>query len=463
MRKQESQTDFEFLTAIAKENGWSMFIDHTVEPRGYFLRFQFLIQDYSPDLALRWGQSLTEFTPRITTVGDIAGVTARVWVDSIKTEFVIAVSWDYDRAAFNLQIFPSFIGDTDKILGPEGEGKTISSEAVRVRGGAAEHPEGITSEAEQPADRKRQHGGRSAHQGEQGDSARRPRLAVQRPLSRDAGDAHDRRQRLQDQFSGAQGSVVRLDSDAQGRVGTAAAAGSVLRVAGEAEIMEDQLLSRLESIEMERQPPGFAVAPGIVTNNLDLIGEGRVQVKIPSLPAFEPWARVSSVGAGSSRGLCWIPQIDDEVLVAFSQNDPSSAFVLGGLWSTRDRAPLTLPTDFLTKRVIKTGLAGGLGHEVEFDDLLQIDHYHQQHDAEGDDRPAEDPAAEHRGHAVDHARQHHADDLDSGGGEAGAQGGAGVDRRPAGGDQGDDDQRAVGGAVQRAGTSDQAELNFEEM
>ena len=64
--------------------------------------------------------------------------------------------------------------------------------------------------------------------------------------------------------------------------------------------MEDELLTRLESIEMARHPPGFAVAPGIVTNNLDLIGEGRVQVKIPSLPSFEPWARVSSVGGAMS-------------------------------------------------------------------------------------------------------------------------------------------------------------------
>lgn len=142
VRKQESQTDFEFLTSIAKANGWSMFIDHTVEPRGYVLRFQFLIQDYSPDLALRWGQSLTEFTPRITTVGDVAGVTARVWVDSIKTEFMIAVSWDYDRAAFNLQIFPSFIGDADKILGPEGEGKTISLKPT----GFAAAPQNILKE-----------------------------------------------------------------------------------------------------------------------------------------------------------------------------------------------------------------------------------------------------------------------------------------------------------------------------
>jgi hypothetical protein len=37
----------------------------------------------------------------------------------------------------------------------------------------------------------------------------------------------------------------------------------------------------------------------------------------------------------------------------------------------RDRPPITIPTEFLTKRVIKTGVAGGLGHEVEFDDLLQ--------------------------------------------------------------------------------------------
>jgi uncharacterized protein involved in type VI secretion and phage assembly len=135
--------------------------------------------------------------------------------------------------------------------------------------------------------------------------------------------------------------------------------------------MEDALFERLDKLGPESLPDGFAIAPGIVTNNLDLISEGRVQVRIPSIPAMEPWARVPALGGGSGRGFVWIPQIDDEVLVAFAQNDPSAAYVLGGLWSTADRPPLTLPTDFLTKRVIKTGLAGGLGHEVEFDDALQ--------------------------------------------------------------------------------------------
>ena len=135
--------------------------------------------------------------------------------------------------------------------------------------------------------------------------------------------------------------------------------------------MDDALFERLEKLGPDSLPDGFAIAPGIVTNNLDLIGEGRVQVRIPSMPSIEPWARVPAIGGGSGRGFIWIPQIDDEVLVAFAQNDPSGAYVLGGLWSTRDRPPLTLPTDFLIKRVIKTGLAGGLGHEVEFDDALQ--------------------------------------------------------------------------------------------
>ena len=134
--------------------------------------------------------------------------------------------------------------------------------------------------------------------------------------------------------------------------------------------MPEGLVESVSSGE-ERATAGFAIAPGVVRNNLDVLAEGRVQVEIPSLPSYEVWARVSSVGAGSSRGFCWIPQIDDEVLVAFNQNDERDAYILGGLWNTRDRPPLTIPTDFLIKRVIKTGFAGGLGHEIEFDDALQ--------------------------------------------------------------------------------------------
>jgi hypothetical protein len=124
VRRQQSQTDFEFLTGIANENGWEMYIDHTKDPQGYLLRFQFLIQSYSPELTLTWGQSLMDFNPRLTTVGDIFGVAARIWIASLQTEFVIVVSWDYDRAAFDLAIYPA-LGDLDGLLGEKAK-KTLS-------------------------------------------------------------------------------------------------------------------------------------------------------------------------------------------------------------------------------------------------------------------------------------------------------------------------------------------------
>jgi uncharacterized protein involved in type VI secretion and phage assembly len=135
--------------------------------------------------------------------------------------------------------------------------------------------------------------------------------------------------------------------------------------------MGEALLDSLSQSQTGSHNKGFAIAPGIVTNNLDFLGQARVQVKIPSRPSFEPWARVSSIGASGSRGFCWLPQVDDEVLVAFAEDDMGSAYILGGLWSTMNRPPLSVPTDFLIKKVIKTGLTEAVGHEIEFDDALQ--------------------------------------------------------------------------------------------
>jgi len=129
VRKESGQTDFDFLTAIAKDNGWEVYIDHTLEPKGYVLRFQFLIQDYSPSVTLQWGQSLMDFTPRLTTVGDIWGVTARVWIASLQVEFVIMVNWDYDRASFNLMIYPG-LGDLTSVLGS----KAASAVSIKPTG-----------------------------------------------------------------------------------------------------------------------------------------------------------------------------------------------------------------------------------------------------------------------------------------------------------------------------------------
>ena len=74
---------------------------------------------------------------------------------------------------------------------------------------------------------------------------------------------------------------------------------------------------------------------GIVTNNKDEDDIGRVKVSFPTLSDADEsaWARVASPGAGGSRGMHFVPNINDEVLVAFEQGDLRRPIVIGGLWN----------------------------------------------------------------------------------------------------------------------------------
>jgi phage baseplate assembly protein V len=83
------------------------------------------------------------------------------------------------------------------------------------------------------------------------------------------------------------------------------------------------------------------VAVAIVTNNKDPDGLGRVKVKLPWLDdqVESDWARVVTAMAGAGRGLYWLPEVDDEVLVAFEHGRPDSLYVLGGLWNGKDKPP----------------------------------------------------------------------------------------------------------------------------
>lgn len=119
------------------------------------------------------------------------------------------------------------------------------------------------------------------------------------------------------------------------------------------------------STQTETRISGVAVAQ--VINNLDSTGAGRVQLKLPWLPGFEPWARVAVLLAGMNRGTYFIPQVGDEVLVAFEQGDVRQPFVIGCLWNATDTPPAASPLDPVAKRIIRTPL----GHVMEFDDTLQ--------------------------------------------------------------------------------------------
>ncbi len=106
IRRQVGESDFEFLQRIAQENGWEMFIDHTGDLAGHQLRFQSSLDHLSPDVTLKYGKSLIDFTPRISTVGQIVSVSAYVWIPAIKKHLTVTVGWDWDRMSLNIQISP---------------------------------------------------------------------------------------------------------------------------------------------------------------------------------------------------------------------------------------------------------------------------------------------------------------------------------------------------------------------
>ena len=109
IRKQEDESDYDFLRRISAENGWEMFIEHSGPLGGSQLRFQSPLDRLTPEVTLKYGHSLIDFTPRISTVGQIVSVTAYVWVAPIKTTFTVTVGWDWDRMALTIDIRPAVL------------------------------------------------------------------------------------------------------------------------------------------------------------------------------------------------------------------------------------------------------------------------------------------------------------------------------------------------------------------
>lgn len=112
--------------------------------------------------------------------------------------------------------------------------------------------------------------------------------------------------------------------------------------------------------------PVQGVVIGIVTNNQDPDKLGRVKVKFPWLSQEDEsyWARIASPMAGGDRGTFFLPEIDDEVLVAFEQGDLRFPYILGALWNGKDTPPVTNEDGKNNIRMIKSRS----GHTIRLND-----------------------------------------------------------------------------------------------
>ena len=102
------------------------------------------------------------------------------------------------------------------------------------------------------------------------------------------------------------------------------------------------------------------VVVALVTNVSDPEKLGRVKVNFPWLDEKHEsdWIRIATLMAGKDRGSFFMPEVNDEALVAFEHGDARFPVVIGFLWNGVDKPPATDVRDRLLK--------SKNGHQIRF-------------------------------------------------------------------------------------------------
>ena len=124
-----------------------------------------------------------------------------------------------------------------------------------------------------------------------------------------------------------------------------------------------------------QQPLAGALLPGVEGLQVGIVtqlkddpdGEDRIQLRIPVIHKDDEgiWCRVSSLDAGKNRGMFFRPEIGDEVIVGFVNNDPRHAIVLGMFNSSAKPAPLKAKDENHEKGYVSRGDLKLLFHDEE--------------------------------------------------------------------------------------------------
>ncbi len=329
---QNNQTDMEFLRSIAVKNGYilAMNAEGILEFKNASIPI--------PGPALTWLENLVSFSPRATAAGQVATAMVHAWSPLMKQGVDIP-----------MPVIPAVTG-----------GPALAADrglALGVSGGEAkdvttDQPIALPTEATALAMARGTKISQDFLQAD-GTCLGHPQVVAGRTVTI---------LKVGLKFSGPYliTSATHI-YDQHGYTTTFHANGS------EAKILTTLLAN-------ENPEPGriYGVVNGIVTDNMDTLGQGRVKVKFPFLGSQPPvesnWCRVASPMAGSSRGFYNIPEVNDEVLVAFEQGDVNFPYVVGSLWNTVDLPPMpstaVVVGGKVTKRIWKTPA----GHILTLDD-----------------------------------------------------------------------------------------------
>jgi len=135
-RKQKGESDLDLMKEIAATYDSDFWVD------GDFLYFsRFMPKEYSPRLTLRWGESLLDFSPKVSTIGSVAASAMKFTLREIPLSFLVNVFWDFDRETLGIRVVPGeaagllkmIVGPTDTMINqPIGSPADITNSALVI-------------------------------------------------------------------------------------------------------------------------------------------------------------------------------------------------------------------------------------------------------------------------------------------------------------------------------------------
>ena len=326
---QSNQTDMEFIQDRAWRNGYFAYVYRNK----LIFRSKPVTNGTGP--TLKWGENLREFQARLTTAEQVEKAVVHSWDTSRKEAISAEVAYP--------SIKPGISG--------EGHGGRAAKKAFG--GGGAEividHPVDTMDEAKAIAQSVINERCNSFLQAE-GICDGNPAVRAGATVKIDG---------VGERFSGKHlltRTVHRYDIDGYT---------TRFEISGYRANTLGQLLSN-----NHKGGKGYGVVTGQVTNLNDPDNLGRVKVKYPGIAndLESHWARLVSPMAGAERGFYFLPEINDEVLVAFEHGDINRPYIVGALWSSKDKPPLPNSEAVASGKVNKRIIKSRSGHTITIDD-----------------------------------------------------------------------------------------------
>jgi len=333
---QYNQSDWDFLWSRAQMVGYEVFVDDKT------LHFEKAGFPRGVPVTLAWGQDLKKFEPRIVSAGGATKTTVSSWDDktkkSVRSSSPMTISNTMAAIPGNLppgskQIQSAFSAHEDTVADPRAQ--SVAAAKILADARLVEHESQFV--------------------------------------------------RASGEVSGGSPNLVAGTSITVMNVG--------VRFSGKYYVTEAKHIYRRGDYTVQFQVSGRhpytirhmllgketesnkidGVVIGIVTDVNDLENLGRVKVKFPWMPDGDDlasgFARVASPGAGKQYGLFFVPEVNDEVLVAFEQGDVSSPYIVGALWS-KTVPPPAAPSGkaVLAGKVNQRIVRSRSGHIIVLDD-----------------------------------------------------------------------------------------------